>query len=107
MLPSIWREPNENLSKRTGASLEGVLRALFGGDSGEGRPALLDSLTAAVRAQNLAFFVIHKRQNLVEEFLAFLAEEFVVGHADLQNFRRGYRTILDLGVGRIQSVRSR
>jgi hypothetical protein len=36
-----------------------------------------------VRAQNLAFFVVHKRQNLVEEFLAFLAEELVVGHADL------------------------
>jgi hypothetical protein len=36
-----------------------------------------------VRAQNLAFFVVHKRQNLVEEFLALLAKEFVVGHADL------------------------
>ena len=71
----------------TGASLEGVLRALFGGDSGEGRPALLDFLTAAVRAQNLAFFVVHKRQNLVEEFLAFLAEELVVGHVNLHNFR--------------------
>jgi hypothetical protein len=36
-----------------------------------------------VRAQNLAFFVVHQRQNLVKEFLAFLAEELVVGHADL------------------------
>jgi len=60
--------------------------ALFGGDGGEGRPALLDFLTAAVRAQNLAFFVFHKRQNLVEEFLAFLAEELVVGHTDLPKF---------------------
>src|SRR5438105_15627154 len=65
-----------------------VLRAFFGGDGGEGRPALLDFLTAAVRAQNLAFFVVHKRQNLVEEFLAFLAEELVVGHAVLHNFRK-------------------
>jgi hypothetical protein len=37
-----------------------------------------------VWAQYLAFFVVH----LVEEFLAFLAEEFVVGHADLHNFPR-------------------
>src|SRR5437660_9075028 len=41
-----------------------VLRAFFGGDGGEGRPALLDFLTAAVWAQNLAFFVVHMRQNL-------------------------------------------
>src|SRR5712692_11194425 len=41
-----------------------VLRALFGGDGGESRPALRDILTAAVWAQNLAFFVVHKRQNL-------------------------------------------
>ncbi len=65
-----------------------VLRALFRCDRGESRPALLDFLTAAVRAQNLAFFVIHKRQNFVEEFLAFLAEKFVVGHVDLHNYRR-------------------
>ena len=57
--------------------------ALFGSDRGERRPALLDFFTAAVWAQHLAFFVVHQRQNLVEEFLAFLAEEFVVGHADL------------------------
>ena len=68
--------------------MEGVLRALFGGDSGEGRPALLDSLAAAEWAEHLAFFVVHKRQNFVEESLAFLAEEFVVGHVDLHNYRR-------------------
>ena len=62
--------------------------ALLRRNSGEDRPALLDFLTAAVRAQNLAFFVVHQRQNFVEEFLAFLAEEFLVGHADLHNFRR-------------------
>jgi hypothetical protein len=63
------------------------LVALFGGAGREGRP-LFDLLAAAVRAQNLAFFVVHERQNLVEEFLAFLAEEFVVGHTGLHNFRR-------------------
>jgi len=61
--------------------------ALFDGAGREGRP-LFDLLAAAVRAQNLAFFVVHERQNLVEEFLAFLAEEFVVGHTGLHNFRR-------------------
>src|SRR5207244_5668465 len=69
-------------------SSAGVLRALPRGDGGEGRPALLDFLTPAVRAQHLVFFVVHERQNLVEEFLAFLAEEFVVGHTGLHNFRR-------------------
>jgi len=70
------------------ASSAGVLGALPRGDGGESGPALLDSLAAAVGAQHLAFFVVHKREDLVEEFLAFLAEEFVVGHADLHNFRR-------------------
>jgi hypothetical protein len=73
----------ENLSKRI---REGVLRALLGRDGGEGRPALLDSLAAAVWAEYLAFFVVHKRQNLVEEFLAFLAEELAMGHANLPQF---------------------
>jgi len=65
-----------------------MLRALLGRDGGEGRPALLDSLAAAVWAENLAFFVVHKRQNFVEEFLAFVAEEFVVGHVELHNYRK-------------------
>ena len=60
--------------------------ALLRRNSGEGRPALLDFLTAAAWAQNFTFFVFHQRQNLVEEFLAFLAEELVVGHADLPQF---------------------
>ena len=42
-------------------------------------------VATAVRTLHLAFFVIHERQNLVEEFIAVRAEEFVVGHRDLHN----------------------
>src|SRR5438445_11859255 len=70
------------------ASSAGVLGALPRGDGGESGPALLDSLAAAVGAQHLAYFVVHKREVLVDDFLAFLAEEFVVGHGDLHTYRR-------------------
>src|SRR6266852_5361596 len=69
--------------------------ALFRGDDGEGGPALLDVLAATVRAPRLAFLVVHERQNLVEEFLAGMAEEFVVGHTDLHSFENGDGRILD------------
>ena len=85
-LSSLKREHNIYLDGNGAASEAPSSGALFGGEGGEGRPALLDFLTAAVWAQHLAFFVVHKRQNLVEEFLAFLAEEFVVRHADLPQF---------------------
>src|SRR6266849_479807 len=52
--------------------------ALLRGDGGKRGPALLDVLAAAVRALHLVFFVIHERQNLVEEFIAVRAEEFVL-----------------------------
>jgi len=55
--------------------------ALFRGDGGEGRPALLDLLASAMRADNVAFLVIDKGEDLIEERLALEAEEFVVGHA--------------------------
>jgi len=74
--------------------------ALLRGDGGERGPALLDVLAAAVRALHLAFFVFHEGQNLVEEFLAVTAEEFVVGHADLHSFEKGDGRILDPLVGR-------
>jgi len=47
---------------------------------------LLDVIATAVRALHLAFFVIQEGQNLVEEFGAVTAEEFVVGHTDLPHF---------------------
>jgi hypothetical protein len=59
--------------------------ALLRGDSGKCGPALLDVLAVAVRALHLALFVIRKGQNLVEKFLAGVAEEFVVGHTDLHS----------------------
>jgi hypothetical protein len=55
--------------------------ALSRRDGGEGRPALLDLLASAVRADNVAFLVIDEGEDLVEEHLAVDAEEFVVGHA--------------------------
>ena len=51
--------------------------------------ALLDVLAVAVRALHLTFFVIHERQNLVEEFLAVTAEEFVVRHTHLHSAEKG------------------
>src|SRR5260370_25975399 len=64
--------------------------ALLRRDRGKRGPALLDVLAAAVRALQLAFFVIHERQNLVEEFIAIRAEEFGVGHRDLHNSEGGW-----------------
>src|SRR5436309_3924535 len=56
VLPSIWIDPKENLSKRIGAlfSSSAFLRC----DSGEDGPALLDIPAATVRADDLAFFVV-------------------------------------------------
>jgi hypothetical protein len=54
--------------------------ALFGGDGGEGGPALLDILAAAMRAAQLSFLVVDERKNLFEESLAIPADELVVGH---------------------------
>jgi hypothetical protein len=55
-----------------------------------------------VRALHLAFFVIHERQNLLEEFLAVTAEEFVVGHTDLHSFEKDDGRILDYLAGRFK-----
>jgi hypothetical protein len=63
--------------------------ALLRGDGGKRGPALLDVLAAAVRTLHLAFFVIHERQNLVEELIAVTTKEFVVGHTDLHSFEKG------------------
>ena len=54
--------------------------ALLRSDGGEGGPALLDSLAAAVRADDFAFLILGKRQHLREAFLAIVAGKFVVGH---------------------------
>jgi hypothetical protein len=44
---------------------------------------LLDFLAAAVRAENFPFFVVDEEQDLGEEFLAIVAEEFVMRHTNL------------------------
>jgi hypothetical protein len=67
---------------------------------------LLDVSAVAVRALHLAFFVIHERQNLVEEFLAVTAEEFVVGHTDLHSAEKGENRILISGLGRFNRART-
>ena len=54
-------------------------RALFRRDGVEGRPALLDALASAVRAKDLAPFVVDKGQDPGEDFFAIVAEEFVNG----------------------------
>jgi len=55
--------------------------ALSSRQSGEGGPALLDFLAAAVWTEDLALLVVDQGQDLGEVFLAIVAEKFVVGHA--------------------------
>jgi hypothetical protein len=71
-----------------------VLRAWFSGalprsDNGEGGPALLYLMTAAVGTGNPAFLMVCERQNLRECFLAVMAEELVVRHWDLRVVVKG------------------
>src|ERR1700747_2248862 len=56
--PSIRIVPKEKWSNRICASCVGGSSALLGGDGGEGGPALLNFLATAVRAENLALFVV-------------------------------------------------
>jgi hypothetical protein len=80
VLPSIRIEPKENFETHRCTPCTLASRAFLGRDSGEGGPALLDVLAAAVRAYDVALFVVGEGENLVKEFLAVLTEELVVGH---------------------------
>ena len=60
-------------------------RALVRHNGRDSGPALLNVLAAAVRANNFAFLVVDQGEDLVKEFLAVAAEEFVVGHAALHS----------------------
>src|SRR5216684_2266843 len=71
--------------------LSGALLRRNGVESG---PALLDFLAAAVRAEDFPFFVVDEEQDLGEEFLAIVAEEFVMGHTSLLT-EGGNREILE------------
>jgi len=55
-----------------------------------------------VRAQNLSLFVVDEGENLRKELLAFVAEEFVVGHTRLPQFLKGTARILDPADGRFK-----
>jgi hypothetical protein len=55
-------------------------RALLRSDGGEGRPALLDILATAVRADDVFLLMFGNGQTLRECFLAGVTEELVVGH---------------------------
>jgi hypothetical protein len=57
--------------------------ALLRGNGRECRPALLDLVTAAVRAVSLFRVVLCDGQNLRECLLAGVADELIVGHTDL------------------------
>ena len=58
--------------------------AFLGGDGAERRPALLDFLAPAVRAEDLPFLVVDKSKDLGEELLAIVADKFVAGHTHLR-----------------------
>src|ERR1700722_2139053 len=75
VLPSIRRAPKENLSKCIRASVALRSGALLRGDGREGRPALLDLVTAAVRAGSLFRAMLCDGQNLRECLLAGVADE--------------------------------
>jgi hypothetical protein len=75
--------PKENLSKCIRASVPLRSGALLRGDGREGGPALLDLVTAAVRAGSLFRVMLCNGQNLRECFLAGVADELIVGHTDL------------------------
>jgi len=64
--------------------------AFLRGDGAERRPALLDFLAPAVRAEHLSFLVVDKRKDLGEELLAIVADKFVAGHTNLLRKRSGW-----------------
>ena len=89
--PSLEGDSSGLCSRKEGKSTAiekafgAVLRAWFSGalprsDNGEGGPALLYLMTAAVGTGNPAFLMVCERQNLRECFLTGVAEELVVGH---------------------------
>src|ERR1700757_24689 len=80
VLPSIPMEPNENPSKCIRASVPLRSSALLRGDGGEGRPALLNLATAAVRARSLFGVMLCDGLSRQECFLAGVADELIMGH---------------------------
>jgi hypothetical protein len=79
--------------------------ALLRRDGGEGGPALLDFLAATVRAEDLPLLVVDEGQDLGEEFLAIVAEKFVVRHTNLLG-EGVAREILDLATAEHNMVKA-
>ena len=71
-----------NETKRPPLS-DGRSSSLLEHDAGELRPALLDFLAAAMRADDLSFLVVGEFQFFQKGFLAGATVEIVVGHGDL------------------------
>ena len=57
--------------------------AFLRGDGAERRPALLDFPAPAVRAEDLPFLVVDKREDFGKELLAIVADKFVAGDTNL------------------------
>ena len=68
------------LACRSGRSRRRASGALLRRDGGEVRPALLDILAAAVRADDLSLLVFGDGQTLRKCLLAGVTEELVLGH---------------------------
>src|ERR1700730_3398759 len=88
VLPSIRSVPKENLSKCIRAPpccVKEPLRSrtLLRSNRREGRPALLNLATAAVRAGHLFHVVLCDGQSHQECFLAGVADKLIMGHTDL------------------------
>jgi hypothetical protein len=73
-------DENRGYGATPGETRQLCSRALLRSDGGEGRPALLDILATAVRADDVFLLMFGNSQTLRECFLAGVTEELVVGH---------------------------
>ena len=72
--------PSSKRHSRFASAAMPLSGALLRSDGGESRPALLDILATAVRADDVFLLMFGNGQTLRECFLAGVTEELVVGH---------------------------
>src|ERR1700730_7371406 len=89
--------PSRNSVFRFASAAMPLSGALLRRDGGEVRPALLDILAVAVRADDLSLLMFGDGQTLREFFLAGVTEELVVGHQGPPKSQKGSGRILDPG----------